>query len=509
MTSAPEGPTTLRARLAKFIQNWRNTSFSALDHLWMLALWAASTPIFLSTLGEDLFGVFLLINTLIGLGGVMSFGFGEATMRYVAHYTGQKDPETAQKVVETSLLFYAATTLPFTLAIWFGAPWMAQGAFGLTGDIAEQAIGGLRMAAVALMVTAFVKTWEPAINGFERFDITARVSIVARSTIILGNVTLALLGFGLPALLTTTATALIGQAVVVFWILRRRFMPRLRIVGQPSREVTGEILRFGLQIWLQVCAGAMSNLLDRFLVGALIGPAAAGVYGVCLQLAQQVHLLLYRGLAYMHPAASRDTASGAGAEALSASYRTAVWLSLAVIFAISLPLYVLADQVLTVWVGADFAEDGATLLRWLVIYFGIMGATIAPFMLVNGAGFPGWNAASGLLSGLLILTVASQSLPTMGLDGIAVARMASLPMIGVILYALHAKVIPGLGLKQTLWLIGGVIAICGLVMLVNDVLNPLVPARWGPTIAATVALTLIGAGLVIGPFLLLRRMGRA
>lgn len=507
--TAPAEPASWRARLAGVARKWRNTSFSALDHLWMLALWAASTPIFISTLGEDLFGVFLLINTLIGLGGVMSFGFGEATMRYVAHYTGQNDPETAQKVVETSMLFYAATTLPFTLAIWFGAPWMAEGAFGLTGDIADQAIGGLRMAAVALMVTAFVKTWEPAINGFERFDITARVSIVARSVIILGNVTLAVLGFGLPALLTTTATALTGQALVVFWILRRQFIPRLQIMGWPSPKVTGEILRFGLQIWLQVCAGAMSNLVDRFIVGALIGPAAAGVYGVCLQLAQQVHLLLYRGLAYMHPAASRDTASGAGAEALSASYRTAVWLTLAVVFAISLPLYVLADQVLTLWVGADFAEQGATLLRWLVIYFAIMGTTIAPYMLVNGAGFPGWNTTGGLLAGGTILVVASQALPVLGLDGIALARMASVPMIGFTLYALHRKVMPGQGLKQTLLMVLGLGVICALVILVNAVLNPLVPARWIPVIGAVLGLTAAGAGLVIGPFLLLRRMGRA
>ncbi len=507
MTASGSDHTGFFGRLAEGLKRWRNTSFSTLDHMLTLVLWAASTPIFINVLGKDLFGVWILINSLIGLGGVISFGFGEATIRYVAHYRGLDAPETARKVVETSTLLYVATTMIFTLGIWWGAVWITRSVFDLTGDLAEQAIIALRVAAIALLVTSFLKTWEAAINGYERFDVTARINMIARSLIIIMNVILALAGFGLPFLLTTTACALTGQALVLFWMVRRDFLPGLRIIARPDPEVTGEILRFGLQSWLQICAGALANVVDRFLVGALVGPAAAGVYAVCLQLGQQIFLLLYRGLAFMMPASSRDVAEGVNIPAIKASYDKGTFLTLGIISAIGLPLYVFADHVLIVWVGPEFAREGGALLRYLVLYFGVTSATVPAFFLVNGSGYPAWNTVATLSHGLLVVAIAYATLPSMGLDGIALARILAAPTLFLAFYTLHVKVMGGQGLKQSLRLVTKVVAVFLLAIVLQRTLGPLVPARLIPAFAAATGLALVGATIAVLPLIIMRLKG--
>lgn len=502
---ASPAPPGFGARMRAMAERWRNTAFSAADHLWMLLLWAVSTPIFINVLGEDLFGVWILINALIGLGGVMSFGFGEATIRFVAHYRAIGEADTVRRVVETSGVMYAVTTALFSAGIWAGSGWITATVFDLTGAAAEPAVTALHIAALALMVTAFLKTFEAAINGCERFDVTARVSMITRSFIILSNVALVLAGFGLPALLGTALAGLTGQMVALFVIARRRFVPGLRPLGWADRAVTGEILRFGLQSWLQIVAGAMSNIADRFLVGALVGPAEAGIYAVCLQLAQQIHLLLYRGLAWLMPLASRDTATGPGIETMLTGYRAGIALSLAMVAAVAMPIYVLAPQALTVWVGPDFAAQGTVVLQLLLVYFALQCLAVPGFFLVNGAGYPGWNAASGLLHGVVILGMTALLLPRLGLAGIGLARLSAMPALLILFYALHRKVLGGRGLGDSLAFAAAMLAIFAVTWGLDSLLSGLVPAHLPTVLAAGCGLGILGAALVLGPVWLSRR----
>lgn len=496
VTDEPLPAPSLVQRSLAFARRWRNTTYSAFDHLWLLLLWAISTPIFIAKLGEDLFGVWILINALIGLNGVISFGFGEATVRYVAYYHAKAREDTVRSVVETSATMYVGISSLFALGIWLGSPRIAEAIFHVSGPAAAPSITGLHLAAVAQVVMAFLKTFEAAINGYERFDITARMSIVTRSFIILSNVALVLSGFGLTELLLITVVGLGGQAVALYVFARRKFIPDLRPYGWGGTEVSGVIIRFGVQNWLQIFAGALSNIADRFLVGALIGPAAAGVYSICIQLAQQIHLLLYRGLAWLMPASSRGTANEAGSSSLESGYRTGAFLTLLVVAAIATPIYVLAPQVLTVWIDEKYARLGSDVLRMLLIYFSIWSLSVPGFFLINGTGHPAWNTVASILHGALVLSFAALLLPRYGLDGISWARLVALPSLAVTFYALHVKVLHGRAWHHSIFLIAGLTIILVIIWSLEKTLGEFVPARLIPLVGSAIALGFTASSLV-------------
>lgn len=432
----------------------RNVVFSGADHVLLLALWAASTPIFIAELGAELFGLWILINAVVGLGGVFSLGLGEATVRFVAKYLGAGRRDLAARVVETTLTLYGAVGVVAGVAVAVAAPAIAAGVLDVAAADRGAAVDGLGLAGLALVVTSVLKVFEAAVNGAERFDVTARVNMAARSFIILANVAAVLAGHGLATLMTLTVLGLAGQALILQRLVAVRFLPEVRWWRGPSRAVVGEVVRFGAHGWLQITAGALSTIVDRFLVGALVTPAAAGVYAVCMQLSQQIHLLLVRALAFLMPAASAAGRGDTGR--LATGYGQGAALTLAVIGAVAVPLYVLAPQVLTVWIGAAFAADGAITLRLLVIYFAVKAAGVVPFFLLNGVGRPGWNTVGALLHGVAVVAVMGLVLPVNGLDGAGWARLAALPTLVVVFGALLTRVLPGA--RQATALFGGGIA---------------------------------------------------
>ncbi len=482
-------PPSLTQRIRTFARTWRNASYSTLDHAWLIILWAISTPIFIRNLGEDAFGIWILISSLVGMGAVFSFGFGEATVRFVSKYHTESDPDRVTKVVEVSLTLYAISGAFFGGLVFVLSPWIATSAFDLPPELQQETLVGFRIASYVVFITAFLKTLEAVINGFQRYDITARVGMVLRGAILLVNVWLALIGYTVSVLVMVTAIGLTLQTAICYWIVRRHFVHRFRLLSRPDGDTTMEILRFGFQIWLQMVGGALSNTLDRFLVGGIVSPAAAGVYAVCLQLSQQIHLLLTRALAYLLPAASEARSTDGDAADFLPLYRNGLNLTLLVIGATVPPLIIMAPQVLTFWVGPDFAAQGTQALQGLAYYFALMATVVAPFYMLNGMGKPEWNTVLMIFNGVVFVALALFLMPRFGLMGAVYARLLAFPFQAAIFIGFHRHAIPGRGWAVTLEFWGWLAAILGLSW---------AGSHWSAGWAQLSALNLIVVCLLIG-----------
>ena len=64
------------------------------------------TPYVIGKLGLEMFGLWSLIYSVIGLFGLMDFGLATAAVKYVAEATGSKDEEGRNQTLATLLLIY-------------------------------------------------------------------------------------------------------------------------------------------------------------------------------------------------------------------------------------------------------------------------------------------------------------------------------------------------------------------------------------------------------------------
>ncbi len=153
------------------------------------------TPMLLRHLGEERYGSWMLVSSLIGYYGLLEFGIGSALFRFVPLYRGQGDLARVGAAVNTGLVFYAGVGLVICATAWFFADSIAA-FFGGGAELATL----LRLVGLAAVFDLPGIILSTAIKGFEGFvsaNLMTAVGLVVRFALLLGCV---IGGYGLAAM---------------------------------------------------------------------------------------------------------------------------------------------------------------------------------------------------------------------------------------------------------------------------------------------------------------------
>lgn len=88
-----------RYRSTDFRRSSLNAAYSTADYLILPILWLIATPIFVSHLGFEQYGIWMLVNTFLGFSGIMAFGLSDATIKFVSKYRGLDDEPGIARVI--------------------------------------------------------------------------------------------------------------------------------------------------------------------------------------------------------------------------------------------------------------------------------------------------------------------------------------------------------------------------------------------------------------------------
>ena len=188
----------------------------------------------------------------------------------------------------------------------------------------------------------------------------------------------------------------------------------------------------------------MFSTADRLLIGSLAGATALAHYSICLQLAQQIHTLPAAGAGYLFPTVSRRLQAGESVRKL-ALVSTLGFCVMGLV--IALPLFVAGRWILTLWIGAGFADENTSLLRWLAVAFVVLAANIGPYFFMMGATTARFVSLVVVASGLLSLATGVVLIPLWGVAAAAAMRGVYAASTGTIVFAmisnLYFKEAPG------------------------------------------------------------------
>ena len=419
----------------------RNAAYSSLDYLLLPILWIIATPILVSQLGTDRYGIWTLANTFMGLTGVFAFGLGDATIKYVSKYRALNDESGVVRVVRSTLTMYTIFGLAAALIIFSAAPLLVRTVFStIQADNAALAVAALRVSAFGTMVRFIDGVFAAGMHGFERYDLAAKISMIITTLIVAGNVGLVLLGFGVREMLMTSITLVLIGALVKSFILKRQLVPSLVIAPLFDLTTLKEIFSFGVYSWVQSLSYMLLGQADKIIITSLLGPSALTYYAICLQLAQQIHTLISRATSFLFPLASVIKEQG-DTKRLQNFYFKGIHFTTIMGVAIGFPIFMLSHTILTLWMGVEFADEAAIILRILSFTFTLLVTSIVPYYYLNGTGFVRLNAIFGLASGLIVAATAFVSIPLLGIAGAAWARAANAPVDVISRTILHFKVL--------------------------------------------------------------------
>jgi O-antigen/teichoic acid export membrane protein len=105
----------------------KNSAYTFVNYIFPILFSVFITPIVVKKLGVEDFGVYVLVNTIIGFLGLLDIGFSAALLKYIAEYYGRKDFVALQKLISSAnslfLIIGLISFFCFLLAGLFFLPW--------------------------------------------------------------------------------------------------------------------------------------------------------------------------------------------------------------------------------------------------------------------------------------------------------------------------------------------------------------------------------------------------
>lgn len=398
-----------------------NALYSVAEYIAQPVSMLLAAPFLVHKLGLEQYGVWMLVSAILGSMGTLSTGFGDATVKYVSAYRGQNNAAGIERTIRATLSINLLLGGLFGAAVWLIAPFSVNHIFKIDPGLHLASIQAIRISAVILLVRSVESVFVSTLRAYERYGPPVRLNVFLRSIVVISAVVLAAMGRGVADIMA--ATLLWSVMIVVLQAMAaRRVVGALNPLPTFERYAVAEVFSFGCFSWLQALAGVAFTYADRFLVAAMLGAGPVAIYVLCVQATQPIHGLSAAAFNFVFPHISSRHEAGE-IHGPRRVFRLALLSSLALSFALGLPLILFGKPILQLWMGADFAKGARGVLAILAIAYMILAANIVPHNALLALGRVRFVSGLNIGSGFLLMTFIAVLIPQLGLTGAALGRI--------------------------------------------------------------------------------------
>jgi len=393
-------------------------------------------PLLLRYLGVESFGILSVIWALLGYAGQFDLGLGRATTKYVAECVGRDDPRLPG-LFWTSLLSQVVFGVLGAATLTAITPFLVHIVLKISPVYVGETERGLLVLACCLPLVIAGNSLRGTLEAGQRFAAINYIRVPANLSVFL----LPLLGIPFGLRLTGIVLLLVGARLAAgfaYLAFCFKFFPSLRCKFVLEVKLIRPLFTYGGWVTVSNLVGPLLTYVDRFFVGSILSMSAVGYYTAPYEIASRMWLVPQSLLATVFPAFSSLQAGKSQAQLEDLYVR-----SLKSILLISAPVLLViaafAREILTAWLGPDFATASASTLRILALGVLINSIAFVPFGLLQGLGRPDLTAKFHLLELPLYALTLWFFLVRFGLPGAAWAWTLRIALDTVLLFGAVQK----------------------------------------------------------------------
>ena len=393
-------------------------------------------PFIIGNLGEEDYGLWALVFSILGLIELLDLGFATAVVKFVAECKGAQNPQQRNRIVSTLSIVYlllasiAAVIIGF---ISFSFDWM----FSVPEDSYAKAqlllwiLGGR----LILFVLPF-GIFRSVLFGEQRISELNIAQLIA--TIVYGvSAYIILVNGG-----TIVDLALVNLACMVleyfmYIVLAWKLVEEFRISwALADWDILKNVFSFSSAQFLTNISGLILLRTDLILIKFYMSFAAVAIYAVALNITTQLHLLVKQFINVFISYIAELQGRG-DREKIRWLLVTGTRVALVPAVILSISIYVYGYSAVHFWVGPNF--DQAALLLYMLITAMLFGV---PQMVASGilsmTGSHVFASRVTALSALANIVLSLVLLPYYGLIGVAMGTVLSRICIDLVITATRA-----------------------------------------------------------------------
>lgn len=342
-----------------------NTASTGAANAWAMVVTLVALPVLLGGLGAAAFGTWVLLSTFSAVNGWLSLadlGVSTATTRAVAESASNHDTRgTAVRIGSSLTLFAVLGVASAALMATLG-----RAVLPALFDTPARLVPDLEFAIVAfacqIVPDLLLGAATSALEGLQRVDLSRAVDATRRTAVAAATCLAALAGTGLrgvalASLAVSTVAALVALAVLWAHLPERR----LRFDRAEARA----LLSYGKTVAVLRPFGVIQRMMDRLIVGAILGPAPVAFVEIATQIQNGADAVLSASSYAVIPSASWLRARG-DAATLRELLLTGTKYSLLVTLPFVTAPAILSGPLVRLWVGPAYAAAAGLAVVGLV-----------------------------------------------------------------------------------------------------------------------------------------------
>jgi len=378
-------------------------------------------PIVFRILGASSFGVLSIALLSPALATSLDFGFTSAAVRrFSLELEGRR--EGFGSALGSFSLVLAAIGLLLGLAVAAAAPFLVEWlGFGtVIGSEAGREL--VRLCALWMGLSLALSPPALILRARQRFgNLTV---IQALSALALWSTAIALAVHG-GSLRTIVASAIV-ITVLSFGaclVLARGEVPSGTRFACDIGMLRAEV-RFSSGLFVAQLSTLLAFQLDRAIVSALASPATAGIYALCVGVANKTLFAIGALTSFAFPRVAAMRRQGAVSE-VGALLQVLLRVALVLTAPMILPAVLLSAPFLTLWVG-DPGSDAVQMMQLLWLGYAIAAVCAPATHVITGTGTSRLAATFAWVTAILLLSGMYLLIPPLGLLGAGIANLIAM-----------------------------------------------------------------------------------
>lgn len=321
------------------------------------------SPFILHHLGDDAFGLWILIFSLTGYYGIFDFGIRSSLVRYVSKFQATGDREELARLINTSLFSYTCMCLILIVPTVVGTYYVDR-LFHVPAGFLRDARILFLMVGTSLSLGFPLGIGGGILEGLQRFYLlnwTNIFSTLLRAVLIilalrhgLGLLTVALITISLP-LITSAVRAVIAQ----------RLFPVPYGWRYVNRQSFGQVASYGSVTFMIIVAGRLRFKTDALVIGTFLSTAAITYFSIAGRLVDYAGDVVGSLAQIFTPMSSHFHATGDYGQ-IRKIFISGNRACAFIMFPLTVILVVMGKSVIEAWVGPRYVSSYLVLLILLI-----------------------------------------------------------------------------------------------------------------------------------------------
>jgi O-antigen/teichoic acid export membrane protein len=339
------------------------------------------SPYILHHLGDEAFGLWVLIFAITGYYGLFDLGIRSSIIRYVAKHSAKGEHDELNRLINTAFFTYGgigAVAILVTITVSF----YAGAIFRIPGNSVHLARWLLLMVGSAVALGFPLGIFGGILEGLQRFyvlNFNSMVSTLLRAALIItalhhgrGLLTVALITVSLPLL-----TAMVNATFVL------RILPLRFGLSYLNRESLRRIASYSGTTFVILVASRLRFKTDAMVIGTFVSSAAITYFTIGSRLVDYAGEVVTSLAQVFVPMSSQSDATGdlVGLRKIFVAGNRACAL---IMFPMAAILIILGKSVIEAWVGARYVATSYPVLLVLIIPSTLMLAQSASGRILFG-----------------------------------------------------------------------------------------------------------------------------